>query len=128
MPHLGEGRAERHHDGGRNAEASGVIGDALGMIARRHGDDAARAFFRRQRQQLGEGAAFLERGGELKILEFEPDLATGDVRQGARDAQGRMLNDAFDGARGRPHIVDGEWQHREPSLLNAPRDMAPMAP
>ena len=75
---LAERRSQRHHDGGWNAEPSRVIGHALGMIARRHGDDAARPFCGGQRQQLVQRATILERGGELQILEFEPDLAAGD--------------------------------------------------
>ena len=46
---LGEGRGHRHHDGGGNAQPPGMIGDALGMIARAHGGDAALSFLGRQR-------------------------------------------------------------------------------
>ena len=49
---LGEGRPLRHHDGGGNAEALRVIGDALRVVAGRHGDDAALGFLRRQALQL----------------------------------------------------------------------------
>ncbi len=41
---LGRGRRLRHHDGGRDAEPLGMIGDGLRMIAGRHGDDAAGPF------------------------------------------------------------------------------------
>ena len=40
---LGVGREGRHDDGGRDAEPAGVIGHALGVVAGRHGDDAALA-------------------------------------------------------------------------------------
>ena len=44
---LHEGARPRHDDRRRDAEALGVIGDRLGVIAGRHGDDAARALGRR---------------------------------------------------------------------------------
>ena len=37
---LDEGRALGHHDRRRDAEPAGVIGDALGVVAGRHRDDA----------------------------------------------------------------------------------------
>ena len=40
---LHERRRHRHHDGRRDAERCRVIGHRLGMVAGRHGDDAARA-------------------------------------------------------------------------------------
>ncbi len=68
-------RAFRHDDGGRDAEAAGVVGDALGVIAGRHGDDAAAALLGRENRQAIEGAALLVGRGELQVLELEPDLA-----------------------------------------------------
>ena len=41
--HLHVGREAGHHDGGRDAEPGGVVGDALGVVAGRHGHDAPRA-------------------------------------------------------------------------------------
>ena len=38
----------RHDDGRGDAEALGVIGDRLGVVAGRHGDDAAPALLRRR--------------------------------------------------------------------------------
>ena len=67
---LHHGRADRHDDGGGNGEALGVIGDALGVVAGGHGDDAAAAFVVVERQQAIERAALLEGGGELQVLEF----------------------------------------------------------
>ena len=81
---LHERRRLRHDDGRRNAEPLGVVGDGLGVVAGRHGDDAARAFVRRQRQQLDQRAALLERGGRLQILVFDPDVGAGQPdRRGA---------------------------------------------
>ena len=78
--HLHERRRHRHHDGRRNAKAGRVIGDRLGMVAGRHGDDAARPFGCRQRGQLGARAALLERVGDLEILVFDEDLGAGERR------------------------------------------------
>ena len=72
---LGRRRRLRHHDGRRDAEPLGVIGDRLGMIAGRHGDDAARPFRRGQTRHLVIGAAVLEGTGDLQILEFDVDFA-----------------------------------------------------
>jgi hypothetical protein len=56
-----------------------VIGDALRVVAGRHGDHAALLIARRQRGEAIEGAALLEGGGKLLVLELEPDLAAQDV-------------------------------------------------
>jgi hypothetical protein len=57
---LHERRRHRHHDGSRNAQPPRMIGDRLGVIAGRHGDDAATALGRGERRQLHAGAALLE--------------------------------------------------------------------
>ena len=43
---LGRGGEFRHHDGGGDAQQAGVTGDGLGVVAGRHGDDAALALRR----------------------------------------------------------------------------------
>ena len=90
-------RAHRHHDGGGNAEPLGVIGDALRVVARRHGDDAARTLLRRQRREPVQRATLLERGRELEVLEFEPELAAVDVAQRPAVAAGRLDDGPADG-------------------------------
>ena len=86
---LHEGGVRRHDDGGVDAEALGVPGDGLGMIAGRHGDDAARAFLRAERQHLDQRAALLERGGRLQVLVFDPDVGAGELRQARGGQEGR---------------------------------------
>ena len=76
--HFGERRAGGHGDGGRNAQAARVIGDALGMIAGGDGDHAAAALVFRQLQQAVECAPILERGGELQVLQRQPNLRAGE--------------------------------------------------
>ena len=66
-----------------------VIGNALGVVAGGHGDDAAPRLVCRQREELVGRAAFLERGDELLIFQLEPDLGPGDFGQRARMNQRR---------------------------------------
>ncbi len=96
MLDLHERRGHRHHDGGGNAQPARMIGDALGMIAGAHGDDALFLFRGRESEQPVERAALLEGRGELQILEFEKDVAAGDLRQSARMAHGGALHLALD--------------------------------
>ena len=105
---LGEGGRFRHHDGRRNAQPPGVIGDALGVIAGAHGGNAALALFRRKRLEAIEGAALLEGSGELPVLEFEIDVAARDARQGARMAGGRAHDRAIDRRSGGADIGEGD--------------------
>ena len=83
---LHERRVARHDDGRRDAQAPRVVGDALRMIAGGHGDHARGRLLGRQLRQAVQGAALLERGGVLQVLELEPDLGAGDLRQRARRA------------------------------------------
>ena len=74
----------RHHDRDRNAQPPGVVGDRLRMIAGRHRNDAAGALGWRERSELVEGAALLERIGDLEVLIFDEDLRAGQRRQFGR--------------------------------------------
>jgi hypothetical protein len=67
-----------------------VIGHALRVVAGRHRDHAARAFVGRERLQPVERAAFLERRGELQVLELQPDLGADDLGQRARMHERRV--------------------------------------
>ena len=100
MRDLGVGREGRHDDGRRDAEPAGMIGNALCVVAGRHGDDAAPAFLVGELKQRVQSSALLEGGGELEILELHPNAGPRDARQrlaveagrahdGARDARGR---------------------------------------
>ena len=53
-------RSSRHGDDGRDAELPGGVGDSLGVIAAADRHDAAKPFFRRQRQHLVERSAWFE--------------------------------------------------------------------
>ena len=97
-------RPDRHHDNSGNAEPFGVIGHALRMVARGHRDDTPPPLIRRQRFEAVEGAALLEGGGELQILEFEPDLAAENLAQRSALVAFRCRNRPTDGHRRRLHV------------------------
>ena len=97
---LVERRRARHHDGRRDAECGGVKGDRLGVVARRHGDDAGAPFRRAQRQQLVERATLLERRGVLQVLQLEEQPRAADLGQGARMHARRVHDAACDGGGG----------------------------
>ena len=78
---LHEGRAFRHDDGHGNAQPGAVIGQGLGVVAGRGRHHAAPALVGRQLQQPVQRAAFLETAGEVKVVELDPDLGPGQLRQ-----------------------------------------------
>ena len=84
LPHFVERSLRRHHDGRRNAQTPRMVGDALGMVAGRGGDNAGLARGIVERREFHIGAAVLERRRVLQVLEFQPDPAPGNLRQGAR--------------------------------------------
>ena len=65
-----------------------VIGHRLGVVAGRHGDDAAVALGLAERGQLVQRAAVLERIGDLQVLVFDVDLGAGQRRQPGRRQHG----------------------------------------
>ncbi len=68
-----------HDDGDRRPQPLAMIGQTLGMIAGRGGDDAAPTLFLAQAQQLVQRAALLEGGGELQVLELHIYFRAGDL-------------------------------------------------
>ena len=58
-----------------------VIGDRLRVVAGRGGDHAALSLLGRQLQQFVERAALLVGGGELEVLELQPDFGADDFGQ-----------------------------------------------
>jgi hypothetical protein len=117
MLHLRVGREGRHDDGGGNAEPAGMIGHALGMVAGRHSDDAALSFVGRELQQGVERAALLERGGELQVLELDPDVGLGDARQRLAPEARRVHHGAADARGGELDVFqrDGQGGHHAAS-------------
>ena len=101
--HLHEWRCHRHDDGGRNAQPGRVIGNRLRVVARRHGDDAAPALGCAQRCKLVEGAAILERVGNLEIFVFDVDFGSGQRRELGRRKHRRAQHLTRDGT---PRCLD----------------------
>src|SRR5689334_23054170 len=97
---LHHGGADRHDDGRRNTEPAGVVGDALSVIAGRHGDHAAPLFVLVQGREAVECAALLEACGELQVLELEPDVAAEDLTERAARRARRDRDRAGNGATG----------------------------
>ena len=98
--HLGVGRGAGHDDGDRYAQPRSVMGQRLRMVSGGHGHDAAATLRRVHGQQPIQGAAFLERCGELQILELEVQLRAELGGQHGGTGQRRLLGgvpDAFAG-------------------------------
>ena len=85
-------------------ESGGVIGDALGVVAGRHGHHAPGPLLGRELQEPVEGAPVLERRRVLQVLELQPQVGAGDDRQRLRPQGGRADHVAADGGR-RPQDV-----------------------
>ena len=109
---LHEGRALGHDDGGGDARLARGEGDALGVVARAGGDDAAGALLRRERVDGVERAANLEGARVLQLLALERD---GDAREAldrARGPDGRLERAPGDGLAGRFDVGDGDGRGR----------------
>ena len=68
---LSERRRKRHDDARVNPVASGVIRNALRMIAGRSGDHTVIPFLGGESEQLVKSTAFLESASALLIVEFQ---------------------------------------------------------
>ena len=68
---LGQRRIGRHHDGRLHAQDLRRMRDALGVVAGRERHHAAAARVQRDRRQLVEGAAELERSGPLQHFRLQ---------------------------------------------------------
>ena len=122
---LHERRVGRHHDGGVDAEPGGVPGHGLGVVPGRHGDDPAAPLVLGERQELVEGAALLEGGGELEVLELHDDAGAEDLRERVRPSARGALHGAGDALGGGADVVDGDGRAR--SRVQAPTTSAPPA-
>ena len=86
-----------------------VVGDALRVVARGGGDDAAAARLGGELQQRIARAALLEAAGALQVIELAEDVRAGELRQRNRFDARRQIHAAGD-ARARGLDV-GEGQH-----------------
>jgi hypothetical protein len=74
------GRVQRHHDHRAHRQPLRMMRHALRVVAGRSGDHALHTGSR-QGQQLVQRTAFLERRGELQVLELQEDLRADDLAQ-----------------------------------------------
>ena len=95
-------RVGRHHDRRRDAEQAGRPRDALRVVARRVGDQAAGALVRRERRGRDVRAADLERADRLQRLGLEPLVP---IRGAERDER-RPEGDAPERGGRRADVVD----------------------
>ena len=111
-----DGRREaRHHDDRGNAEPARVIRHALRMVAGGGGDDTFGALRLRQRRELHERAAFLERRRELQVLELEPHACSDDFGNRARQQTGRVDDMPFQDFGCRPDVLQANHRAPEPN-------------
>ncbi|MNP37182.1 hypothetical protein D3C76_1306160 [compost metagenome] len=72
-------RGHRQHQDGLHPQHARGVGEPLGVIAGRGGDDAVGDLFPGQRERLVQRAANLERPGDLQGFRLEIELATGGL-------------------------------------------------
>ena len=106
---LGDGRVRRHHDGGLHAEDLRRRRHALGVIAGRERDHPAAALVLRDRGQLVEGAAELERSGPLQHFGLQKDLGPDAFIENGKRQQRR------------PHRERGNYLGRRIDIRSADR-------
>ena len=75
--HFHQGRAVGHADHAADAHAGGRQRHALGMVARRAGDDAFGPFFGCELADLIVSAPHLETAGDLQVLGFQVEVGVG---------------------------------------------------
>ena len=110
-------RRPRHYDGCGNPESPCVMSDRLSVISRAHADHASRALLCAEREQPRESTALLEGGGELLILEFQPDLCACKSRQRFRMHNGRVHDLPLDQPRRRLHVCERDRKFPHLHLL-----------
>ena len=76
------------------------------MIAGRRGNHAAGPLVVGQLEQFIERAAFLEGGGELEVLELQPDFGADDLGQSAAEEERGADHGAGDAIGGGADVVD----------------------
>ncbi|MNT11612.1 hypothetical protein D3C72_1465030 [compost metagenome] len=107
-PHLDAGRRGRHDDGRDRAAPGRRQGHALGVIARRGADDAARQFGLAQGGDLVIGPANLEREDRLQVLALQQGRAVQPRRQPLQRVQRGFLG----------HVIDAGGQDAADGVLH----------
>src|SRR5690606_11683503 len=94
-PHIADlrfRRIRRHGNDSPNAEQRRGGGNALGMIARREGNDPSLPFLVRKRGNLVVGSAELERPGALQAFSLEENPAAEALVEHRRLQQRRLID------------------------------------
>ncbi len=81
-----------------------MVRDTLRVVAGRRRDDAAAAGGPGEAREEGAGTAFFERTCELQVLELQPDLGAGELRQRARAGERGAHDRVADRGGGRPDV------------------------
>ena len=105
---LGGRRVHRHDDGGFDACELGVARDGLGVVARRHGDDAGFTFGLGEQGDTVGGTALLEGAGGLEVVVFEVDFRAGEAGEAVRAQEGGAQYGALDPLGGVLHVLEGD--------------------
>ena len=126
--HFRKRRLGRHHDHRGNAHLAGVIGHRLGMVAGRHGDDAALPRFIGQRLHRDKGAAGLEGRGVLQVFKLQLDLAAERCREHRRVDKRCCHDMAFKPLRSIADIVRGDGHGVSPVYWRRPAGQAAPLP
>ena len=78
--YLGSRREGRHNDGSCNSQQVRVPSHRLGMVASRHGNNTPRPLVLGQHSQPISRTTFLERAGNLEIVQLQHDIRAGQPR------------------------------------------------
>ena len=100
-------RVGGHHDHGRRPQQASRSSDALGMVARRVGDDAAPALLRGQGRDRGVGASQLERPDRLEGFGLQEPSLLGRSERHER----RAGRDAAQAVGRRTDVLDAHQPH-----------------
>ena len=101
----------RHDDRRRHAQQLRMPGHRLGVVSRRHGDDAASPLIRAQQRQAVRRSTLLESAGDLEIFEFQDDVGARGGRDGFTGYGRRAQNLSGQALRGRLNV--GERDHAD---------------
>ncbi len=86
---FGERSRQRHYDASFDFVASGVVGDALRVIAGGCGDHSTGPFIPIEGEELVQSAALFERSGALLVIELEENGIVGETGERFRVGAGR---------------------------------------
>src|SRR5437870_6933340 len=93
---LGHRRSVRQEDARTHAELAGRPSNCLPVIAGAGRYNPGRALLGRQRAELVDSAADLERAGPLEVLGFEAHLTPTAAREGLRQIDRRLFRDSLE--------------------------------